>query len=51
MEEQGLLIAMHTGRREIRLSMKGADVKEGISEYLSPGTVLTGMGHSFSRVL
>jgi hypothetical protein len=42
---------MHTRRGEIRLSLKGADIKEGISEYLSLGTVLTGMEHPFSRVL
>jgi len=42
---------MHTRRGEIRPSLKGADVKEGISKYLSLGTVLTGMEHSFSSVL
>jgi hypothetical protein len=51
MGNQRLIRTMHTRRGEIRLSVKGADVKEGISEYLSLGMVLTGMGHSFSRVL
>jgi hypothetical protein len=51
MGEQGLIRSVHTRRGEIKLSVKGAEVKEGISEYISPGMVLTGMGHSFSRVL
>jgi hypothetical protein len=46
-----LIRTMHTRRVEIRISLKGADIKEGIWEYLSLGTVLSGMGHSFSRVL
>jgi hypothetical protein len=50
MGKQQLIRTMRTGRGEIRLSLKGADVIEGISEYLSEGTVPTGMGHSFSRV-
>jgi len=51
MGKQRLIRTMHTRRGEMRLSLKGEDVKEGISEYLSLGTVLTGIGHSFSRVL
>jgi hypothetical protein len=51
MGKQQLIRTLHTRRGEIRISLKGADVKEGIWEYLSLGTVLTGMGHSFSRIL
>jgi len=45
-----MIRTLHTRRGEIRISLKGADVKEGIWEYISQGTVLTGMGRSFSRV-
>jgi len=51
MGKQRLIRTLHTRRGEIRISLKGADIKEGIWEYLSPGAVLTGMGHSFSKVL
>ena len=51
MGKQQLIRRMHIRKGEIRLSLKGADVKEGISEYLSLGTVPTGMEHSLSRVL